>query len=158
MLEIKKITKVYRTEGFKQKALDGVSVNFRECEFASILGPSGSGKTTILKMLCHKLPNDSVYYNDLSISDHNINSIKQNIVVVFDEPLKKSSIESELIQYLGVCDLTQLEKEEKVRQMIDIFGLNELKGKNINTLSLNDKNLVKILKYLIIEQFTSIND
>lgn len=51
MLEIKKITKVYETEGFKQKALDNVSVNFRECEFASILGPSGSGKTTFLNII-----------------------------------------------------------------------------------------------------------
>ena len=44
MLEVKNITKVYKTEGFTQKALDGVSVNFRKSEFASILGPSGSGK------------------------------------------------------------------------------------------------------------------
>jgi len=51
MLEIKKISKIYETEGFKQKALDNVSVNFRECEFASILGPSGSGKTTFLNII-----------------------------------------------------------------------------------------------------------
>ena len=51
MLEIKKITKVYKTEGFIQKALDSVSVSFRECEFASILGPSGSGKTTFLNII-----------------------------------------------------------------------------------------------------------
>ena len=51
MLEIKNITKTYKTEGFTQKALDKVSVNFRECEFASILGPSGSGKTTLLNII-----------------------------------------------------------------------------------------------------------
>ena len=51
MLEIKNITKVYETEGFKQKALDNITVNFRECEFASILGPSGSGKTTFLNII-----------------------------------------------------------------------------------------------------------
>ena len=51
MLEIKKISKIYETEGFKQRALDGVSVNFRECEFAAILGPSGSGKTTFLNII-----------------------------------------------------------------------------------------------------------
>ena len=28
MLEIKKITKVYETDGFKQKALNDVSINF----------------------------------------------------------------------------------------------------------------------------------
>ena len=51
VLEIKKITKIYDTGGFKQKALDGVSVNFRESEFAAILGPSGSGKTTFLNII-----------------------------------------------------------------------------------------------------------
>lgn len=51
MLEIKKITKTYKTEGFTQKALDKVSVNFRKCEFVSILGPSGSGKTTLLNII-----------------------------------------------------------------------------------------------------------
>ncbi len=51
MLEIKNIKKEYTTEGFTQKALDGVSVNFRKCEFASILGPSGSGKTTFLNII-----------------------------------------------------------------------------------------------------------
>ena len=35
MLEIKKITKVYETDGFKQKALNDVSINFRSNEFAS---------------------------------------------------------------------------------------------------------------------------
>ncbi len=51
MLEIKNITKIYKTTGFTQTALDGVSVNFRKCEFASILGPSGSGKTTFLNII-----------------------------------------------------------------------------------------------------------
>ncbi len=51
MLELKKITKTYITESFKQKALDDVSINFRENEFASILGPSGSGKTTLLNIV-----------------------------------------------------------------------------------------------------------
>ena len=51
MLEIKNITKTYHTEGFTQKALNNVSINFRKCEFTSILGPSGSGKTTLLNII-----------------------------------------------------------------------------------------------------------
>ena len=51
MLEIKNITKTYKTEGFTQKALDKVSINFRDSEFAAILGPSGSGKTTLLNII-----------------------------------------------------------------------------------------------------------
>jgi len=51
MLELKKISKIYETENFKQKALDNVSICFRESEFVSILGPSGSGKTTFLNII-----------------------------------------------------------------------------------------------------------
>ena len=51
MLQIKNIRKEYRTGGLVQKALDGVSLNFRDSEFAAILGPSGSGKTTLLNVL-----------------------------------------------------------------------------------------------------------
>ena len=51
MLEIKKISKFYESEDFKQRALDNVSISFRENEFVSILGPSGSGKTTLLNII-----------------------------------------------------------------------------------------------------------
>ena len=51
MLEIKKITKIYKTGTFTQKALNRVSINFRENEFVSILGASGSGKTTLLNII-----------------------------------------------------------------------------------------------------------
>lgn len=51
MLELKKITKIYKTENFTQKALDSVSISFRKNEFVSILGPSGSGKTTLLNII-----------------------------------------------------------------------------------------------------------
>jgi len=51
MLELKNVTKIYETDGFKQKALDKFSIKFRKCEFVSILGPSGSGKTTLLNII-----------------------------------------------------------------------------------------------------------
>ncbi|MBQ3704820.1 MAG: ABC transporter ATP-binding protein/permease [Clostridia bacterium] len=51
MLTIQNLRKEYRTGTLVQKALDGVSVSFREKEFVAILGPSGSGKTTLLNMI-----------------------------------------------------------------------------------------------------------
>ena len=51
MLELKNIKKSYKTGDFVQKALDGITINFRKNEFASILGPSGSGKTTLLNII-----------------------------------------------------------------------------------------------------------
>lgn len=51
MLELKNISKIYHTGGFSQKALDSVSISFRENEFVSILGQSGGGKTTLLNVI-----------------------------------------------------------------------------------------------------------
>lgn len=51
MLKLTEIRKSYKTFNFTQTALDGVSVSFRNNEFAAILGPSGSGKTTMLNII-----------------------------------------------------------------------------------------------------------
>ena len=51
MLTVRDIRKEYRTGNLVQKALDGVSVSFRDKEFVAILGPSGSGKTTLLNII-----------------------------------------------------------------------------------------------------------
>ena len=51
MLQIRKISKEYRTGDLVQKALNDVSLNLRDSEFVSILGPSGSGKTTLLNII-----------------------------------------------------------------------------------------------------------
>ena len=51
MLTLKNITKIYKTGEFEQKALNDVSISFRENEFVSILGQSGGGKTTLLNII-----------------------------------------------------------------------------------------------------------
>lgn len=51
MLELKNITKDYRTGDMKVQALKGISLNFRKSEFVSILGQSGCGKTTLLNII-----------------------------------------------------------------------------------------------------------
>ncbi len=51
MIELRDLRKSYKTGDFVQKALDGVSVTFRDSEFVAILGPSGSGKTTLLNVV-----------------------------------------------------------------------------------------------------------
>ena len=51
MLILKDIRKTYKTGTLVTKALDGVSLSFRDNEFVAILGPSGSGKTTLLNII-----------------------------------------------------------------------------------------------------------
>ena len=56
MLEIKKVSKQYKTGDLVQNALSSVSLEFRSNEFVAVLGPSGSGKTTIVRRLLERYP------------------------------------------------------------------------------------------------------
>ena len=51
MLKLTNIRKDYVTGDSVVHALNGVSLQFRESEFVSILGPSGCGKTTLLNII-----------------------------------------------------------------------------------------------------------
>ena len=72
MLQIKNISKTYKTGNFIQKALDEVSLNLRDNEFVAILGPSGSGKTTLLNIIGGLDKYDSGYLiiNGISTIDY----------------------------------------------------------------------------------------
>ncbi len=51
VIEIRDLHKIYNSTEVKVHAVDGVTLNFEEGEFAAIVGPSGSGKTTLLNLL-----------------------------------------------------------------------------------------------------------
>ena len=51
MLKLRNIVKVYKTGDMTVRALDDVSIDFRNSEFVSILGHSGCGKTTLLNLI-----------------------------------------------------------------------------------------------------------
>lgn len=51
MLQCKNIVKEYYTGDQIVKAVNDISLTFRDNEFVSILGPSGGGKTTLLNII-----------------------------------------------------------------------------------------------------------
>jgi ABC-type Fe3+/spermidine/putrescine transport system ATPase subunit len=51
MLKLNDIVKVYDAGSMQVNALKGVSMEFRQSEFVSILGQSGCGKTTLLNII-----------------------------------------------------------------------------------------------------------
>ena len=51
MLSLKNIIKEYKTGESVVRALDNISIDFRDHEFVSILGHSGCGKTTMLNLI-----------------------------------------------------------------------------------------------------------
>ncbi|MFO7622693.1 MAG: ABC transporter ATP-binding protein [Bacteroidales bacterium] len=51
VLELKDVHKIYNSSEVKVHAVNGVTLDFDEAEFAAIVGPSGSGKTTLLNLI-----------------------------------------------------------------------------------------------------------
>jgi len=49
--EIKNVSKIYNESEVQVNAVNGVTLDFQEAEFAAIVGPSGSGKTTLLNLI-----------------------------------------------------------------------------------------------------------
>src|SRR5690606_11719891 len=50
MLEMRQVSKVYRTELVETHALRALDLHVRDGEFVAVTGPSGSGKTTFLNI------------------------------------------------------------------------------------------------------------
>ncbi len=157
MLEIKKITKIYNTAGFTQKALDEVSVNFRECEFASILGPSGSGKTTFLNIiggLDHYTSGDLII-NEISTKkfkdsdwdsyrNHRIGFVFQNYNLITHQ-----TILSNVKLALTLSGISKKEATERARKALCDVGLSDHINKRPNQLSGGQMQRVAIARALV---------
>lgn len=50
-LRVRNLTKVFYIRGQEVKALEGIDLEIRDKEFATIVGPSGCGKSTLLRIL-----------------------------------------------------------------------------------------------------------
>lgn len=71
MLRLDSITKSFGSKEQEVKVLKGISLQFRDREFVSILGQSGCGKTTLLNLLggLDKATSGSLFVNGVSTDD-----------------------------------------------------------------------------------------
>ena len=157
MLELKKITKIYQTGEFKQKALDNVSVNFRNNEFVSILGPSGSGKTTLLNIIggLDKYTSGDLIINEMSTKkfkdgdwdtfrNHRVGFVFQSYNLITHQ-----TILSNVELALTLSGVSKEERIKKAKEALKKVGLSEHTHKKPNQLSGGQMQRVAIARALV---------
>jgi len=156
MLELKKISKSYKTGNFEQRALDNVSLKFRKNEFVSILGPSGSGKTTLLNIIGGLDHYDS---GDLIINNKSTKNYKENdwnayrnncIGFVFQNYnlIGHISILENVEMGMTLSGVASKEKQKRAEEALQKVGLSEHAHKKPNQLSGGQMQRVAIARAL----------
>ncbi len=157
MLEIKNISKTYKTGDFVQKALDNISINFRENEFASILGPSGSGKTTLLNIiggLDHYDEGDLII-NEVSTKkyksknwdsyrNHRVGFVFQNYNLITHQSILKN-----VEIALTLSGVSKKTRKKKAAEILTRVGLKDHMHKRPNELSGGQMQRVSIARALV---------
>ncbi|MFW6369643.1 MAG: ATP-binding cassette domain-containing protein [Bacteroidota bacterium] len=145
---VENITKKYGN----QKAVDDVSFQVRTGEVLGFLGPNGAGKTTTMKAItCFIAPNyGDIKVGGLSIRE-NPDTIKKSIGYLPESnPLYQ---EMAVIDYLAfVAELQGVKKADirnRIREMIEVCGLQAEKHKKIGELSKGYKQRVGLAQALI---------
>lgn len=157
MLELKKISKVYKLENFKQKALDNISINFRNCEFVSILGPSGSGKTTLLNIIggLDNYTSGDLIINGISTKKYNdrdwdtYRNHKIGFVFQSYNLITHQTILSNVELALTLSGVKSKERKKRAKDALKKVGLIEHINKKPNQLSGGQMQRVAIARALV---------
>jgi putative ABC transport system ATP-binding protein len=80
VIDINNLTKIYNESEVKVKAVDNISLDFEQGEFAAIVGPSGSGKTTLLNMIGGL---DKPTEGNIMVDNTNIGSLSSSKLIDF---------------------------------------------------------------------------
>lgn len=157
MLQLRDITKSYITAGFAQTALDGLSVTFRENEFAAILGPSGSGKTTLLNIIggLDKADSGELLIDGVSTKlyrDRDWDAYRNNrIGFVFQSYnlITHQTVLSNVELALTLSGVSKSERQARARQALAEVGLSEHVNKRPSQLSGGQMQRVAIARALV---------
>jgi putative ABC transport system ATP-binding protein len=133
MIEIKNITKIYKTGEENFKALNNVSFTIKDGEYIAIMGPSGSGKSTLMHILgALDSPSSGTYFLDekdvSTLSDDELADIrKDKIGFVFQSfnLLPRTTVLRNVMLPLIYEGVEKEEREKRAKKSLLSAGLDE---------------------------------
>jgi len=157
MLVLKNIVKDYVTGDTTVRALNDVSINFRENEFVSILGPSGCGKTTLLNIIggLDKYTSGDLVINGKStesFTDENWDTYRNHSIgFVFQSYnlIPHQSVLANVELALTLSGVSKKERRERAIAALEKVGLKEQIHKKPNQMSGGQMQRVAIARALI---------
>ena len=148
-LQLRSLTKIYRTKGESVVAVNGVSLSLPEHGFVIILGRSGCGKTTLLNLLGKMdMPTGGMaLYNGRSI--YSMPEYNQKVGFVFQEihlfPFMSAKRNIELAQdYAGV-------HARPAEDYLRLVGMEEFAAQKVRLLSGGEQQRVAVARMLAAE-------
>ena len=157
MLQIKNISKQYKTGELVQNALKDVSLNLRDNEFVSILGPSGSGKTTLLNIIggLDRYDTGDLIINGISTKkyqDRDWDSYRNHTIgFVFQSYnlIPHQSILANVALALTIGGLSRSERRKRAKKALEEVGLGDQLHKKPNQMSGGQMQRVAIARALV---------
>lgn len=133
MIEVKNITKTYKTGVVDFQALGGVSFDIEDGEFVAIMGPSGSGKSTLMHILgALDTPSGGTYFLDKkdvsTLSEDELAEMrKKKIGFVFQSfnLLPRATVLRNVMLPLVYSGIGKEERERRAREALKAVGLDE---------------------------------
>ena len=129
-----------------------LNFTLRKDKTLSIIGVPNSGKTTLLKLLTGEYDYEgSIVVNGIDVNRNNLKALRKSIVAVYRESsFINDLVIEELRNPLENMNVAPSEINEAIKEINDFFDINKILKKKIDDLSLNDKTLVKILSFALV--------
>jgi NitT/TauT family transport system ATP-binding protein len=122
IIEIKGVSKTYRTRDGEVPSLRPIDFTIADGEFVVVVGPSGCGKTTLLKMIAGLLPPSS---GEIRIEGHTITKPHGGVGIVFQTAmlLPWRSVFRNVMMPIEVKNLPRQIYEKRAMALLKMVGL-----------------------------------
>ena len=151
-LETSELTKTYRG----RKVVDNVSIKVKQGEVVGLLGPNGAGKTTSFYMIVGLITPDSgrVHLDGEDLTPMPMyQRARKGISYLPQEAsvFRKLSVEDNLMAILQTLSLNRRERLNRMDQLINQLGLEQVRKSKGYMLSGGERRRVEIARSLVID-------